>query len=141
MQHKAWRSRHGATNSWRDGLTEEVVAPGGASPPRADGGNLPAPAGYRPTEAALAKIEPMELLKNPLRVWAQHREFRAVLAELNGRSDHELEELGLARGDIARIAYEEAERRIVTPASSEAKAPTPAWHDPALAPGWYRLSC
>ena len=58
----------------------------------------------------------MELLKNPLRVWAQHREFRAVLAELNGRSDHELEELGLARGDIARIAYEEAERRIVTPA-------------------------
>jgi uncharacterized protein YjiS (DUF1127 family) len=83
----------------------------------------------------------MELLKNPLRVWAQHSEFRAALAELNGRSDHELEELGLARGDIARVAYEEAERRTVTPASSHAKAPAPVWHNPALAPGRYRPSC
>lgn len=65
----------------------------------------------------------MNLLKNILSVWAMHREFRAVLAELDGYSDRELNELGLARGDVARVAYEEAERRIVTPAPSHADAP------------------
>jgi hypothetical protein len=63
-----------------------------------------------------------------------HREFRAVLAELNGHSDRELAELGIARGDIARVAYAEAERRIVTPAASDS-APAPVWQDPALVPG------
>ena len=76
----------------------------------------------------------MNLLKTTLRVWAMHREFRAVLAELNGHSDRELAGLGLARGDIARVAYEEAERRIVTPAASDS-APAPVWQDPALVPG------
>ena len=76
----------------------------------------------------------MDLLKNTLRVWAMHREFRAVLSELNGHSDRELAELGLTRGDIARVAYEEAERRIVTPAASDS-APAPVWQDPALVPG------
>ena len=75
----------------------------------------------------------MDLLKNTLRVWAMHREFRAVLTKLNGHSDRELNELGLARGDIARVAYGEAERRIVTPATDRAEAP--AWQDPALVPG------
>jgi hypothetical protein len=36
------------------------------------------------------EIEPMNLLTNTLRVWAMHREFRAVLAELNGHSDRAL---------------------------------------------------
>ena len=55
----------------------------------------------------------MNLLTNTLRVWAMHREFRAVLAELNGHSDRKLAELGLARGDT----------------------PAPVWQDPALVPG------
>ena len=77
----------------------------------------------------------MDLLKNTLRVWAMHREFRAALAELDRRSDRELAELGLARGDVARVAYEEAERRVATPAASRAEAPAPAWRSPAPASG------
>ena len=76
----------------------------------------------------------MNLLKTTLRVWAMHREFRAMLTELNGHSDRQLSELGLTRGDIARVAYEEAERRIVTPAASDS-APAPVWQDPVLVPG------
>ena len=57
----------------------------------------------------------MDLLKETYRIWAMHREFRTVLAELNGYSDRELTELGIGRGDVARVAFEEAERRIVTP--------------------------
>ena len=47
----------------------------------------------------------MNLLKSIPYVGAIHREFRAVLAELNSYSDRELNELGLARGDVARVAY------------------------------------
>ena len=57
----------------------------------------------------------MDLLKQIWRVWALHREFRAVLTELRGYSDRELNELGIARGDIARLAYEEAEMRVPAP--------------------------
>ena len=78
----------------------------------------------------------MDLLKDALRVWALHREFRAVLAELNSYSDRELAELGLGRGDVARVAYEEAERRTMTPpATSRAEARAPAGRNPALVPG------
>jgi uncharacterized protein YjiS (DUF1127 family) len=80
------------------------------------------------------EIEPVNLLTNTLRVWAMHREFRAVLAELNGHSDRKLAELGLARGDIARVAYRDAEWLVVTPAAS-GSAPAPVWQDPALVPG------
>ena len=76
----------------------------------------------------------MNLLTSTLRIWAMHRAFRAVLAELSGHSDCKLAEFGLARGDIARVAYAEAERRIVTPAASDS-APAPVWQDPALVPG------
>jgi uncharacterized protein YjiS (DUF1127 family) len=76
----------------------------------------------------------MNLLLNTLRVWAMHREFRAALVELNGHSDRKLAELGIIRGDIARVAYEEAERRVVMPAASDS-APAPVWQDPALVPG------
>jgi uncharacterized protein YjiS (DUF1127 family) len=67
----------------------------------------------------------MDLLKNALRVWAMHREFRAVLAELNSYSDRELAELGVGRGDVARVAYEEAERRVATPPPQAAPKPPP----------------
>ena len=64
----------------------------------------------------------MNLFKHALRVWAQHREFRAVFAELDRHSDRELCDMGIDRSDIARIAYQEAERRIVTPAASSSPA-------------------
>ena len=76
----------------------------------------------------------MDLLKETYRVWAMHREFRRTLAELNGYADRELTELGIGRGDIVRVAYEEAERRIGTPSPA---APTAAhmgeWHGPVPA--------
>lgn len=76
----------------------------------------------------------MDLLKETHRVWAMHREFRRVLAELNAYSDRELGELGLSRADVVRVAYEEAERRIgatdkATPTARAAegwRAPLPA---------------
>jgi uncharacterized protein YjiS (DUF1127 family) len=77
----------------------------------------------------------MELLKATYRVWAMHREFRAVLAELNGYSDRELADLGVGRADVTRLAYEEAERRILAPAASRAEAPATVWRDAAPAPG------
>ena len=61
----------------------------------------------------------MDLLNETLRAWAMQREFRSVLNELKSYSDRELTELGLSRGDIARVAYQEAERRIVTPAKAQ----------------------
>jgi uncharacterized protein YjiS (DUF1127 family) len=73
----------------------------------------------------------MDLLQNTLRLWAQHREFRAVHAELSRHSDRELRDRGVERGDIARLAYAEAERRLATPAPRRAAAPAPAGYDPA----------
>jgi uncharacterized protein YjiS (DUF1127 family) len=73
----------------------------------------------------------MDLLKNILLVWAQYREFRATLAELNGYSDRELAEAGIARSDIAQVAYEKAERYVMAPVAS-GRVPAPAWQDPVL---------
>lgn len=70
----------------------------------------------------------MDLLKEIHRTWALRREFRAVLSELSAYSDRELVELGLGRGDVARVAYEEAERRIGAPGTDRA-TPAPV--------GWY----
>jgi uncharacterized protein YjiS (DUF1127 family) len=53
----------------------------------------------------------MNLLKQIALTWIQYRHFQAVLAELKRLPDHELSDLGLARGDIVRAAFEEAERR------------------------------
>jgi uncharacterized protein YjiS (DUF1127 family) len=74
----------------------------------------------------------MDLLKETYRIWAMHREFRTVLAELNAYSDRELTELGIGRADIVRVAYEEAERRVTTPTPAS-DAPRP-WHGPVPAP-------
>jgi uncharacterized protein YjiS (DUF1127 family) len=70
----------------------------------------------------------MDLLKEIHRTWALRREFRTVLGELAAYSDRELADLGLGRGDVARVAYEEAERRVA--------APRPDGSRPAQA-GWY----
>ena len=64
----------------------------------------------------------MNVLNRALSVWAQHREFRAVFAKLARHTDRELLDMGIDRSDIARIAYREAERRIVTPATSSTPA-------------------
>ena len=65
----------------------------------------------------------MNVLNHALHVWAQHREFRAAYAELARHTERELRDMGIDRGDIAQIAYQEAERRIVTPAASSTPAP------------------
>jgi len=76
----------------------------------------------------------MKLLNNILLVWAQHRAFCAALAELNGYTDRQLAELHIARSDIARVAFEESERR--TAALTERKGAVPAaWHRPAAMAG------
>ena len=72
----------------------------------------------------------MNVLNHALRVWAQHREFRAVFAELARHTDRELNDMGIDRSDITQIAYQEAERRIVTPAPS--RPPVIAGYNPYL---------
>ena len=64
----------------------------------------------------------MNILTHALNVWAQHREFRAVFAELARHTDRELLDMGIDRSDITQIAYQEAERRIVKPAPSSGPA-------------------
>jgi uncharacterized protein YjiS (DUF1127 family) len=56
----------------------------------------------------------MNLLRNIRIVFAQYREYQTVLAELGSYTDRELAEIGLARGDVPRLAYVEAERRVST---------------------------
>ena len=72
----------------------------------------------------------MNVLTQALNVWAQHREFHAVSAELARHTDRELNDMGIDRSDIAQIAYQEAERRIVTPAM--ARHAVIAGHNPYL---------
>ena len=80
----------------------------------------------------------MNLFNSTLQVWAMHREFRSVLAELSNRSDRELADLGLGRADLIRVAYEEAERRILTPAPDSRSHREPslsAWQTQAAPAG------
>lgn len=76
----------------------------------------------------------MDLLRSFIRMVRQHREFRAALGELNDYTDRELHELGIARGDIARVAYDEAERRMATAPASVRPDPA-AWPQAELASG------
>jgi uncharacterized protein YjiS (DUF1127 family) len=80
----------------------------------------------------------MDLLNNTLRIWAQYREFRAVLKELESYSDRELTELGIARGDVTRLAYEEAERRVASPAPAPRGASAADRRASVPVIGWYR---
>jgi uncharacterized protein YjiS (DUF1127 family) len=83
-----------------------------------------------PPVPALLETEAMNVLNHALRTWAQHREFRAVFAKLARHTDRELDDMGIDRGDIARIAHQEAERRMVTPAASG--TPAIAGYNPYL---------
>jgi uncharacterized protein YjiS (DUF1127 family) len=78
------------------------------------------------------ETEVMSLFHHALSVWAQRREFRAAYAELARHTDRELRDMGIERRDITRIAYAEAERRIVTPVASS--TPSTAGHRPDLVP-------
>lgn len=69
----------------------------------------------------------MSLLNEIHRTWALRREFRTVLTELSAYSDRELTDLGLGRGDVARVAYEEAERRIGAPQNHGAEPSQAGW--------------
>jgi uncharacterized protein YjiS (DUF1127 family) len=70
----------------------------------------------------------MNLLTNLARSWAQYRTFRATLAELQMCSDRQLADMGFVRGDLARIAYEAAERAteagVPGPSAQRATQPT-----------------
>jgi uncharacterized protein YjiS (DUF1127 family) len=76
----------------------------------------------------------MKLLNSILLVWAQHRAFRAALAELNGYTDRQLAELHIARSDIARVAFEESERRMAALTDSKSASPA-AWDRPVAMAG------
>jgi uncharacterized protein YjiS (DUF1127 family) len=70
----------------------------------------------------------MNLFTHALHVWAQHREFHPVRAELDRYSDRQLRDMGLTRGDLTRVAYEEAERRVTTPDVSSGRGFAGARH-------------
>ena len=60
----------------------------------------------------------MNVLNHALSAWAQQREFRVVFAELDRHTDRELRDMGIDQADITQIAYEEADRRILTLATA-----------------------
>jgi uncharacterized protein YjiS (DUF1127 family) len=68
----------------------------------------------------------MNLLHTITRTLTQYQAFHAALAELKSYSERALGELGLTRGDIPRIAYAEAERRVeaLAPSRSAPKQPS-----------------
>lgn len=76
----------------------------------------------------------MNLFSHALLVWAQHREFHAARAELDRYSARQLRDMGLTRGDLTRVAYEEAERRVAMPERRSASASVGAWHGVAPQP-------
>ena len=88
---------------------------------------LPAHAGD-PPKAGVVGDPKVNLLQKITLAWTQYRAFQAALAELDSYSDRELSDLGIARHDIARIAYEEAERRAgaLAPSRPAAHASTVA---------------
>ena len=69
------------------------------------------------------EIAAMNLLKQIALIWIQYRTFRTLFAELSSWSDHALNDLGLHRGDLARVAFEMAEQRTaaLVPRRSETR--------------------
>jgi uncharacterized protein YjiS (DUF1127 family) len=70
----------------------------------------------------------VNLLQKIALAWTQYRTFHASRAELERCSDRQLSDIGVARHDIARVAYEEAERRAgaLVPSRPAAHAATVA---------------
>jgi uncharacterized protein YjiS (DUF1127 family) len=52
---------------------------------------------------------------------AQYRAYQAALAELGAYADRELAEIGIARGDVPRLAHLEAGRRVAALAEGDAR--------------------
>lgn len=63
----------------------------------------------------------MRLLTTIATTLAQYHQFNATLRELNAYSDRELADMGVGRGDLIRLAREEAERRFPLPAEPPAR--------------------
>ena len=61
----------------------------------------------------------MRLLTTIATTLAQYHRFTAARRELEARSDRELADMGLERGDFTRLAWQEAERRFPLPAATE----------------------
>jgi uncharacterized protein YjiS (DUF1127 family) len=57
----------------------------------------------------------MRLLTTIATALAQYHQFHATLRELNDYSDRELNDMGVGRGDLTRLAWQEAERRFPMP--------------------------
>ena len=62
----------------------------------------------------------MRLLTTIATTLAQYHQFNATLRELNAYSDRELTDMGVGRGDLTRLAWQEAERRFPLPDESDA---------------------
>lgn len=75
----------------------------------------------------------MNVFQHVARTWAQYRTFRSTLAELQGCTDRQLADMGFARGDVARIAYEAAELDQATHKAARDAAPGFAWPTRAVA--------
>jgi uncharacterized protein YjiS (DUF1127 family) len=52
----------------------------------------------------------MHVIELILHVPAQYRAFRSALADLGRRTDSQLADLGIDRGDVVRAAFERSER-------------------------------
>lgn len=65
----------------------------------------------------------MRLLTTIATALAQYHQFNTARRELEGRSDRELADMGLERGDLTRLAWEEAERRFPLPAAETTVRP------------------
>lgn len=55
----------------------------------------------------------MALLTDLVQLWRQYRTFNRVRAELDAMSNRELADIGVARNEIVRVAFEAAERSPV----------------------------
>ena len=74
-----------------------------------------------PSRSVAALLRPVAIIKRIYLAWLQYREFEAALANYRAMPEQELNERGLTRADIVRLAYEEAETRIE--ASQAKRAP------------------
>ena len=53
----------------------------------------------------------MHLFRLMMLAWNEHRAFQHAVAAFQNLSERDLKDIGITRGDIPRLAYEEAERR------------------------------
>ena len=63
----------------------------------------------------------MRLLTTIATTLARYHRFNAILRELGARPDRVLADMGIDRADVARLAWEEAERRLPLPAALPAR--------------------